>query len=93
MENVPAGRSEERSDEHAAVARRQNLGLFALVLMLVTIVVLAVLGQPWVAGAVAAGLTAVVAIFVTGQHREDPQGLPSSGQPELEGVEPQDPPK
>ena len=91
MENVPAGRSDGRSDEQAATTRRQNLGLVALILMLVTIVALAALGQPWVAGAVAAGLAAVVAIFVTGQHRGDPQGLPGVGQPELEGMEPQDP--
>ncbi|MFC0107850.1 hypothetical protein [Kibdelosporangium aridum] len=48
------------------------MGLVALILMLLTIVTLAAIGQPWVAGVVATGLAAVVAIFVTGQHRTEP---------------------
>jgi len=43
-------------------------GFGALVLILATIVALATVGQPWVAGIVATtGLPAIVAIFVTGR--------------------------
>lgn len=67
------------------VRRRQTLGLVALILMLLSIVALAAIGQPLVAGVVAAPLTAVVAIFVTGQHRGESgtRGAPPSTEQEL----------
>jgi hypothetical protein len=57
--------------------RGQVLGFGALVLMLATIVTLAAIGQPWVAGIVATtGLPVIVAIFVTGQYQPAPVHTP-----------------
>jgi hypothetical protein len=57
----------ERSERLDLVRRGQNLGFGALVLILATIVMLAAIGQPWVAGIVATtGLVAIVTVFVTG---------------------------
>lgn len=72
-EATPPPPQERSADENAIerlaiVKRGQLLGFGALVLMLIAIVTLAAIGQPWVAGTVAtAGLAVVVAIFVTGQ--------------------------
>lgn len=52
--------------------RGQTLGFGALVLTLATIVTLAAIGQPWVAGILATGLAAIVAIFVTGRFQAAP---------------------
>jgi hypothetical protein len=57
----------EARERLAIVKRGQILGFGALVLTLTTIVTLAAIGQPWVAGIVATtGLAVIVAIFVTG---------------------------
>lgn len=49
--------------------RGQILGFGALIITLATIVTLAAIGHPWVAGIVATpGLAVIVAIFVTGQY-------------------------
>lgn len=57
--------------------RGQLLGFGALVLTLTTIVTLAAIGHPWVAGILATtGLATIVAIFVTGQHQPAPVRLP-----------------
>jgi hypothetical protein len=53
--------------------RGQILGFGALVLTLATIVTLAAIGHPWVAGTLAtSGLTVIVAIFVTGRYQPTP---------------------
>jgi len=63
----------ERSERLDLVRRGQNLGFGALVLILATIVMLAAIGQPWVAGIVATtGLVAIVTVFVTGECRPSP---------------------
>jgi hypothetical protein len=61
----------------AIVKRGQTLGFSALVLMLATIMTLAAIGQPWVAGIVATtGLAVIVAIFVTGEYQPVPVHIP-----------------
>jgi hypothetical protein len=72
----PAGSPATRHDgravgERLAILKRgQILGFRALILVLATIVALAAIGQPWVAGVVATtGLPAIVAIFVTGRYQ------------------------
>lgn len=77
MENVPEGQEAHRP-------RGQRIGLVALILMLLAIVTLAAIGHPWVAGVVATGLAAVVAIFVPGQHRAESTSL--SANDELTGA-------
>jgi hypothetical protein len=72
-------------------ARGQALGFAALVLILVTVVVLAVIRQPGLAGLiVTTGLIGVVGIFVTGRfppltstgaQANDEQAEPEGGQP------------
>lgn len=52
----------------AIVERGQILGFRALVLILATIITLALIGQPWVAGILATALAAIVATFVTGRY-------------------------
>jgi hypothetical protein len=82
-------RDAEARERLAMLKRGQILGFGALVLTLATIVTLAVVGQPWVAGIVATGLTVIVAIFVTGQYQpasvHQPVRLP---QQELPGAPP-----
>jgi hypothetical protein len=75
---VPAQCGDAEARERLAIAKRgQVLGFGALVLMLATIVTLAAIGQPWVAGIVATtGLAAIVAIFVTGQYQPAPVHIP-----------------
>jgi hypothetical protein len=64
------------------VRRGQTLGFGALVLMLATIVTLAAIGQPWVAGIVATtGLAVIVAIFVTGEYQPAPAHSPEVAPP------------
>jgi hypothetical protein len=60
--------------ERLTIAKRgQALGFGALILTLGTIVTLAAIGQPWVAGIVATtGLATIVAIFVTGTYQPAP---------------------
>lgn len=66
---------EETRERLALVKRGQLLGFYALALMLVAIVALAVIGQPLVAETLAsAGLAVVVAIFVTGRYQGDSRG-------------------
>lgn len=69
--------------ERVAIMKRgQALGFAALVLMLATIVVLAAIGQPWVAGTVAtAGLALIVATFVTGRYLPAPAHGPEGAFP------------
>lgn len=78
MENF-SGRDDHGPREQLAIAKRgQILGFGALILMLASIVTLAALGQPWVAGIVATtgGLPVIVALFVTGQYRPSPATVP-----------------
>ena len=95
---LPSRRGDAEARERLAIVKRgQILGFSALALMLTTIVTLAAIGQPWVAGTVAtAGLAVIVAIFVTGQYQpasvhttevapRQPVGLL---QPELPGAPP-----
>jgi len=64
------------------VKRGQILGFGALVLTLATIVTLATIGQPWVAGIVATtGLPVIVTIFVTGQYQPAPVHVPQAAPP------------
>jgi hypothetical protein len=88
---------EETRERLAIVKRGQLLGFGALALMLIAIVALAVMGQPWVAETLAsAGLAVVVAIFVTGRYHGDSRGskpveaqavwLPAIDAPSLEAV-------
>jgi hypothetical protein len=74
----PSRREDAEARERLAIVKRgQILGFGALVLMLATIVTLAAIGQPWVAGVVATtGLAVIVAIFVTGQYQSAPVHLP-----------------
>lgn len=67
--NLPSRREDAEAREQLAIVRRgQALGFGALVLTLATIVTLAAIGQPWVAGAVATlGSWVIVAIFRTGK--------------------------
>lgn len=71
---LPAQCGDSEARERLAIVKRgQVLGFGALVLMLATIVTLAAIGQPWVAGIVATtGLAVIVAIFVTGQYQPAP---------------------
>jgi hypothetical protein len=56
-------------DERLVLMKRgQILGFCALLPTLVTIVLLAAIGQPWVAGIVASSLTVVVGLFLTGRN-------------------------
>ena len=65
---LPSRRADAEAREQLAIVKRgQILGFGALVLTLATIVTLAAIGQPWVAGIVATGLVVIVATFVTGQ--------------------------
>lgn len=77
---VPSLREDAEARERlASVKRGQILGFGALVLTLATIVTLAAIGQPWVAGIVATtGLAAIVAIFVTGQYQPAPVHIPDT---------------
>lgn len=66
----PSRRGDDEARERLALVKRgQTLGFGALVLTLATIVTLAAIGQPWVAGILATGLAAIVAIFVTGKYQ------------------------
>jgi hypothetical protein len=95
---LPAQCGDAEGRERLAIVKRgQVLGFGALVLMLATIVTLAAIGQPWVAGIVATtGLAAIVAIFVTGQYQPAPIHIPEVAprrpvwlpQQELPGVPP-----
>jgi hypothetical protein len=82
---LPSRRGDAEAGERLAIVKRgQTLGFGALVLMLATIVTLAAIGQPWVAGIVAStGLAVIVAIFVTGRYQPAPLHSPhvASGQP------------
>jgi len=73
----------EARERLAIMKRGQILGFGALVLMLATIVTLAAIGQPWVAGIVATGLVVIVTIFVTGQIQPAAGHIPkvAPGQP------------
>jgi hypothetical protein len=75
---LPSRREDAEARERLAIVKRgQILGFGALVLTLATIVTLAAIGQPWVAGIVATtGLAAIVAIFVTGQYQPAPVHIP-----------------
>ena len=75
---APAHCGDVEARERLAIAKRgQVLGFGALVLMLATIVTLAAIGQPWLAGIVATtGLAVIVAIFVTGQYQPAPIHIP-----------------
>ena len=75
---LPARWGDAEARERLAILKRgQVLGFGALVLMLATIVTLAAIGQPWVAGIVATtGLPVIVAIFVTGQYQPAPVHIP-----------------
>lgn len=101
----PTSRSSRRSCAERAVAdgwldlaaRGQAFGFGALVLILATIITLAVLGQPWLAGVVAtSSLVGVVGIFVTGRFQsqsdadrelEPPESVRRSG-PQAPGLPP-----
>jgi hypothetical protein len=76
------------------VKRGQTLGFGALILMLASIVTLAALGQPWVAGIVATtgGLPVIVALFVTGQYRPAPAHVPDVAQCQPAQLPQQEPP-
>jgi hypothetical protein len=73
-------------------ARGQAYGFAALVLILVTVVILAVIRQPWLAGlVVTTGLVGVVGIFVTGRfppltstgaQADDERAEPEGGLPQ-----------
>jgi hypothetical protein len=78
---LPARCGDAEARERLAIVKRgQALGFGALVLMLATIVTLAAIGQPWVAGIVATtGLASIVAIFVTGQYQPAPIHTPEVG--------------
>jgi len=86
----------EAREQLAIVKRGQILGFGALVLTLATIVTLAAIGQPWVAGIVATGLVVTVATFVTGQYQPAPVHTPEAAprqpvrlpQQELPGARP-----
>jgi hypothetical protein len=74
---LPSRCGDAEARERLEIVRRgQILGFGALVLMLATIVTLAAVGQLWVAGIVATGLAAIVAIFVTGQYQPAPVHVP-----------------
>ena len=73
---LPSRHGDEARERLAIVKRGQILGFGALVLTLATIVTLAAIGQPWVAGIVATGLAVIVAIFVTGQYQPAPVHIP-----------------
>jgi hypothetical protein len=75
---MPARCGDTEARERLAIVKQgQVLGFGALVLMLATIVTLAAIGQPWVAGIVATtGLAVIVAIFVTGQYQPAPVHIP-----------------
>jgi hypothetical protein len=75
-------RDGEARERLALVKRGQGLGLGALVLMLWTVVTLAAMGQPWVAGIVATGMPVIVATFVTGKYQAAPTHIPEAGQRE-----------
>ena len=71
---------EETRERLAIVKRGQLLGFYALALMLIAIVALSGIGQPWVAETLAsAGLAVVVAIFVTGRYQGDSSGSKPPG--------------
>lgn len=75
---LPSRHGDAEARERLAIVKRgQILGFGALVLMLATIVTLAAIGQPWVAGIVTTtGLAVIVAIFVTGQYQPAPVHIP-----------------
>lgn len=75
---MPSRRRDAEAREWLAILKRgQILGFGALVLTLATIVTLAAIGQPWVAGIVATtGLPVTVAIFVTGEYQPAPVHIP-----------------
>lgn len=74
---LPSRRGDAEARERLAIVKRgQILGFGALALTLATIVTLAAIGQPWVAGIVATGLAVIVAIFVTGQYQPAPIHIP-----------------
>jgi hypothetical protein len=80
---LPARCGDAEAHERLAIVKRgQTLGFGALVLMLATIVTLAAIGQPWVAGIVATtGLAVIVAIFVTGEYQPAPVHSPEVAPP------------
>jgi hypothetical protein len=98
---LPARCGDAEAHERLAIVKRgQTLGFGALVLMLATIVTLAAIGQPWVAGIVATtGLAVIVAIFVTGEYQPAPVHSPEVAPPrpirlpqqELPGMPPRGP--
>jgi hypothetical protein len=71
---MPLRRGDAEARERLAIVKRgQILGFGALILTLATIVTLAAIGQPWVAGTVVTtGLAVIVAIFVTGEYQPAP---------------------
>jgi hypothetical protein len=75
---MPSRRGDAEACEWLAIVKRgQILGFSALVLTLATIVTLAAIGQPWVAGTLATtGLAVIVAIFVTGEYQPAPVHIP-----------------
>jgi hypothetical protein len=75
---LPSPRGDAEAREGLAIVKRgQILGLGALVLTLATILTLAAIGQPWVAGIMTTtGLPVIVAIFVTGQYQPAPVHIP-----------------
>lgn len=70
---MPSRRQGVASNEQLGVVKRgQLLGFGALAMMLTAIVVLAGIGQSWVAGTLATAGMAVVAAFVTGRYQPSP---------------------
>lgn len=66
-------RDHERSDWAAITKRGQAFGFWALILTLAAVVLLAALGQPWVAGIVTTtAVPAILPIFATGGCRHTP---------------------
>jgi hypothetical protein len=80
---MPSRRRDAEAREWLAIVKRgQTLGFSALVLTLATIVTLAAIEQPWVAGTLATtGLAAIVAIFVTGEYQPAPVHTPEVAPP------------
>jgi len=69
----------EKQSRQRQVLQGRVFGLAALMLMLGTVIVLSLIGQPWVAGVIGGtGLAVIVAVFVTGHY--EPRALPEPRQ-------------